>query len=120
MTRAEFSRRTKLKAWERAGGACETCGRKLYPGDRIEYDHRVTCEQGGDSSLENCALLCGPCHSEKTKQDAKVSAKSRSVRARHVGAAAPKAVVPGSRKSKWKRKANGRTVLRAEDGKARL
>lgn len=110
--RAEFSRRTKLNAWERAGGACEACGRKLFPGDRIEYDHRVTCEQGGGNDLGNCQVLCGWCHNGKTATDARRSAKSRSVRAGHVGAKKAKAPLPGGRQSRWKRKINGEVVER--------
>lgn len=110
--RAEFSRRTKLNTWDRAGGACEDCGRKLFPGDGAEYDHRVTCEQGGDNSEANCVLLCTGCHALKTKKDAKVSAKSRSVRAGHIGAKASKRPLPGSKASGWKQKLSGEWVRR--------
>lgn len=111
--RQEFSRRTRLDTWERAGGCCEGCGRKLYPGDRQEYDHRISCEQGGDNSPANCELLCGWCHDGKTAVDARKAAKSRSVRAKHVGAAKPRKPLPGSRASGWKRKIDG-TVERRE------
>lgn len=90
MKRAEFSRRVKLDTWDRAGGACEHCHRKLFPGDRIEYDHRIACEQGGSNGAENCQVLCGWCHAGKTAGDAKVIAKSRGVRARHAGAEKPR------------------------------
>ncbi len=113
MSRAEFTRTTKLAAWERSGGRCESgCRRKLYPGD-IEYDHRITCEQGGDNGIENCVVLSKACHGMKThKVDAPRRAKSRSVRAKHVGADKPKRPMPGSRASKWKQKVGGEWVLR--------
>ncbi len=102
MRRAEFTRSVKLAAWDRAGGRCECgCRRKLYPGD-IEYDHRITCEQGGDNSLENCVVLSKACHGMKThKVDAPAAAKSRSVRAKHIGAHKPKRPMPGSKASGW-------------------
>ncbi len=110
--RSEFSRKTKLAAWERAGGGCEECGKKLFPGDRVEYDHIITCEQGGDNSLENCAVLCRDCHVMKTAIDAGRTAKTRSVRAKHTGAHQSKHVIPGSRRSGWKIKLDGTVVRR--------
>lgn len=113
MKRAEFSTRTKLQAWDRAGGKCEDCGRKLHVGDVREYDHRIPCEMGGDNSPGNCVLLCGPCHARKTATvDAPAIAKSRHVRARHVGAKTARNPLPGSKGSKWKRKISGEVVKR--------
>lgn len=115
--RQEFSRRTKLQAWDRCGGQCEECGRALRPGDRIEYDHRIPCEFGGGNTLDNCQVLCGWCHGAKTSTaDAPAIAKARSVRARHVNADDPhKQKIPGSRGTKFKRKVGGGTVLRDQE-----
>ncbi len=113
--RTEFTRTTKLAAWDRCGGRCECgCDRKLYPGD-IEYDHRITCEQGGDNSLENCVVLSKACHGVKThKVDAPRRAKSRSVRAKHVGADKPKRPMLGSRASGLKKRLDGTVIRRPE------
>lgn len=53
---------------ERSGGMCETegCNR---PGD--EYDHELPVALGGESTLENCRLLCSVHHSIKTVDDVK-------------------------------------------------
>ena len=111
--RAEFSRRTKLQAWDRSGGRCECgCGKKLAAGE-VEYDHRISCEMGGDNSLDNCVVLWTACHARKTaKEDAPAIAKSRSVRAAHVGAKKSRNPIPGSKASRWKRTIDGRTVER--------
>lgn len=114
MTRAEFSRKTMLAAWDRAKGCCEGCGKKLFPGDRKEYDHVIPCELGGTNAADNCQLLCGPCHKAKTATDQRTFAKARSVRAKYLGAFKPKAIIPGSRASRIKRKINGETVRRDE------
>ncbi len=112
--RAEFTRKTKIAAWERDGGRCRHgCGRKLRPGDRIEYDHIIRCELEPDNSLENCQVLCGACHDYKThKVDAPAAAKSRSVRAKHIGAHKPKRPMPGSRASGLKKRLDGTVVPR--------
>lgn len=113
MARQEFTRTTKLKAWDRAKGRCENCERKLFPGDRVEYDHRIPCALGGDNSLGNCQVLCGWCHGEKTaKSDAPTIAKSRSVRARHVGAKTPKRKGNGFGPKHLKKKVTGEVVPR--------
>lgn len=113
--RQEFSNRTRLQAWERAGGRCEECGVKLHVGDRREYDHRIPCALGGDNGLGNCVVLCGPCHGSKTaQQDAPQIAKAKRVAAKHSGAHRPKSRIAGSKGDKWKRKIDGTTVRRSE------
>jgi len=109
VTRRPFSRTIKLAEWARSGGCCRSCGRKLFPGDGVEYDHRIPDEQGGENTLENCQILCKSCHRTKTGADMKVIAKSRSVRAQHVGASKPKRPM---RNRKWKRKVDGKVVAR--------
>jgi len=112
--RTEFTRTTKLAAWDRSGGKCEEpeCAHKIFPGDGPEYDHRIPAEQGGDNSLGNCQVLCIPCHKAKTRDDMKVISKSRSVRARHVGASKPRKIMDGSRDSDWKHTVNHGWVRR--------
>jgi 5-methylcytosine-specific restriction endonuclease McrA len=93
--RREFSNRTRLQAWERSGGKCEECGIKLQVGDRREYDHQIPCGLGGDNSLDNCVVLCGPCHSSKTtREDVPRIAKAKRVAAKHSGAWRPKRKIP--------------------------
>lgn len=91
MKRREFSTKIKLAAWQRSGGKCETCTRKLAPGD-IHYDHVIPDGLGGEPTLDNCAVLCRSCHAVKTTtQDVPAIAKSKRVQARHAGAKAPSA-----------------------------
>ena len=95
MKRKEFTRTTKLAAWDRAGGCCEACGRKICPGDGPEYDHRIACELGGDNSAANCTVLCRWCHTAKTTgEDVPAIVKGRRVRARHANARTPKRKMP--------------------------
>ena len=84
-TRLEFSKKTKLAAFQRSDGNCEGCGAKLLTG-RIEYDHQIPAAMGGDNSLGNLTVLCYTCHAIKTrKQDIPRIAKSNRQRAKHIG-----------------------------------
>jgi 5-methylcytosine-specific restriction endonuclease McrA len=79
MSRAEFSKATRLAAFRRAMGRCEGCGGLLTFG-KFAYDHRNPNEFSGDNSLENCQCLCSGCHDNKTyKQDIPAIAKSNRV-----------------------------------------
>jgi len=66
MARTEFSKKTKLAAFERANGHCERCGNKILT--HAEYDHRLPDYLGGDNDLANCVCLCPKCHGRKTKE----------------------------------------------------
>ena len=77
--------RVKLRIFEAHGGACATCKRKLYPGDRIEYDHVRPLWQGGENRESNLQPLCGGCHQPKTVAEAKQRAKSLRIRKAQAG-----------------------------------
>jgi 5-methylcytosine-specific restriction enzyme A len=89
--RAEFSKKTKAEAFQRAKGHCEKCSAPLRPG-KFEYHHHVEAALGGPNTLENCAVWCDACHDPHT---AKVStprvAKMKRQQAAHIGAKAPAA-----------------------------
>lgn len=113
MSRSEFSRTTKLKAFERAQGRCETCNCKLGAQDRKEFDHVLPCALGGTNTVENCEVLCVACHKAKTKGDKGRIAKADRQRATHQGFKAPKRGGFQTNKSgKWKKKMNGEVVRR--------
>lgn len=91
--RLEFTKATKLLAWERCKGRCEgdLCGHAKLQVGKYEYDHIVAANLGGDNSLDNCAVLCLACHGEKTtKLDTPTAAKVKRIHAKHVGATSRK------------------------------
>ena len=104
-SRREFSPKTKRMAFERSKGMCEGCGITLER-KRPEYDHRDADYFSKDNSLENCAVLCQPCHRAKTNRDIKIIAKTKRIRDREAGI---KKRRPGFRS--W-RKFNGEVVYR--------
>jgi 5-methylcytosine-specific restriction protein A len=88
--RHEFPAKVKLAAWERCGGRCEKCTRKLYPGD-IHHDHRVPDSMGGEPILDNCQVLCRSCHCNKTSiEDIPAIAKGKRIRRKHLSIRGPR------------------------------
>lgn len=78
MSRREFSKKTKRDAFVRAAGHCEGpgCGAKLTLG-KFAYDHIDPDGLTGEPTLENCQVLCAPCHLEKTRLDVKHIAQAK-------------------------------------------
>jgi len=106
VSRQEFPRKVMLAAFERACGACESCGVRLTIA-KFHYDHVLADGLGGAPTLENCQVLCWACHRIKTgSRDVPMIAKAERQRAKHLGAN------PRPRRSKWKRKVDGSVVLR--------
>lgn len=113
MTRHEFAAKIKVQAYERCKGHCEKCTAHLFAG-KFQYDHVIADAMGGEATLKNCEVLCSACHSNKTTtEDVPRIAKAKRVERNHIGAdTKSRAVIPGSKKSKFKKKLNGETVLR--------
>lgn len=65
MSRREFPAKVRKAAEKRCAGKCETCGVKLPVGG-YHFDHDVADGLGGEPTLENCKVLCLPCHKVKT------------------------------------------------------
>ncbi|MET3924555.1 HNH endonuclease [Devosia sp. 2618] len=66
------------------GDACK-CGRKFGPGVRANCDHIVPLADEGENRESNLQMLCNWCHVEKTSAEATSRAKSRRIRAKHLG-----------------------------------
>jgi 5-methylcytosine-specific restriction endonuclease McrA len=65
--RAEFSKKTKLEAWTRAGGRCECgCGLKII--GTPEYHHVIEAAVGGSADVGNCQVLDPKCHRKITSE----------------------------------------------------
>ena len=91
--RVEFTKKVRVEAFVRAGGLCEnpSCKAKLKVGE-AEYDHRIPFYISRDSSLDNCQVLCRPCHrapGAKTADDQRTIAKIKRVKMKHEGTFPP-------------------------------
>lgn len=87
--RAEFSRKTKALAFERAKGRCQSCKNKIIAANGpAQYDHIIPAAVGGSNELDNCQVLCKrPCHDLKTHAtDVPEIAKTKRIRDKHTNA----------------------------------
>jgi 5-methylcytosine-specific restriction protein A len=119
--RREFSAKVRVAAFQRSGGFCEChrlvnvpgivpggCGARLEAG-RINYEHIIPDNVGGEPTLDNCAVLTRTCWRIKTDgYDAPIVAKGRRRERAHIGAKTrSRNLMPGSKGSGWKRKMDG-------------
>lgn len=82
--RREFSKEVRRQALRRAGKKCEGCD-ALF-GVKFHFDHDIADGLGGEPTLENCKVLCHPCHDEKTrKHDIPLIAKTKRIQDKHNG-----------------------------------
>lgn len=105
----EFSKATKLAAWQRSKGICECgCGVKIIAGDGPEYDHKIEVALGGDNSIENCVVMRKRCHDAKTKKRRPELDKTRAGFEKRIGARKSRGKpLPGTKASGWKHKMDG-------------
>ena len=71
--RKPFPKAVKLAVLKRSGGSCEAegCGN---PGR--DFDHIDAVAFGGESTLENCQLLCRQCNADKAIDEARRAARA--------------------------------------------
>ncbi len=83
--------RVRVRIFDKAGGACAICSRKIGGIVRPAIDHIIPIIAGGKNRESNLQLLCmSPCHAQKTKRD--VAEKSMIARkhAKHLGILTPR------------------------------
>ena len=104
--------RVKLRVFEAHGGKCHLTGRKIVPGDKWELDHLLALANGGQHRETNLAPALSDAHRAKTAKDVAQKAKDDRVRKKHLGIHQPKSVIPGSKRSRFKKKISGEVVPR--------
>lgn len=108
--RRNFSKSVQRQASARAEGKCEgvSCGARLKRGEG-HFDHIIADALGGEPTLENCQLLCRPCHDEKTfKHDIPAIAKTKRIQDRENGIRKP----PTLRSAPFRKATPQRTATR--------
>jgi 5-methylcytosine-specific restriction endonuclease McrA len=97
--------RVRIRVFDRAGGKCQCCTRKIRAGERWVADHIVALVNGGENSERNLQLLCDWCD-RKVKTPADVAEKKivARKRAKHLGIDKPKSRGFDKR---WRKKMDG-------------
>lgn len=120
MSRREFPKRVKREALDRAAGQCEgklagsdeRCPCALNRG-KYHFDHDLPDWMGGPPTLENCVVLCIPCHHDKTSGiDAPAIAKAKRIRDRERGIRSPSRLRGQGFRSPPPQKSASRKVVR--------
>lgn len=105
--------RVRLRVWEREGGCCHRCRRKIAAGEGWTLEHVTALINGGANAESNLALTCDWCLPGKNAEDVAEKAVNARRRAKHIGAKPPpRNPIPGSKASGWKRTISGQTVRR--------
>jgi 5-methylcytosine-specific restriction protein A len=93
---------------------CHICELPVDPvHQRWELDHIIPLASGGKDDDDNLAPAHAKCHLTKTINDVGKIAKGKRMRAFHLGTKVPpQRIMPGSRRSKWKKKLDGTVVRR--------
>lgn len=110
--RKGFTRKQRASIFLAADGVCHICKAKII-GFEWDVEHIIPLASGGTNDPSNLAPAHKSCHSDKTSSDVKTIAKIKQVRDKHIGAWVKKSPpMPGSRKSKFKKKMDGSVVIR--------
>lgn len=81
--------RVRARVFERCGGRCHRCNRKIGPADTWSIEHLIALINGGQHREGNFGISCGWCKPVKDAEDVAIKSKGAKVRARHLGIKAP-------------------------------
>ncbi len=103
----------RLRVWERTGGICVLCDRKI-DGVRERWiaEHIRALELGGTDDLDNMGPAHEMCAAVKTQDDHRRTARAKRQKIRHIGAESSKRPLPFGKASPWKRTIAGKVVPR--------
>jgi 5-methylcytosine-specific restriction endonuclease McrA len=100
---ADIPPRVRLRVWDKCGGCCAACQRKIAAGEKWQCDHKHALANGGRHAESNLQVLCDWCHKFKTRSDVAVKAWHYKRRLAHAGIKQRKRrPFPGSKESGWK------------------
>lgn len=105
--------RVRVRVFQRTGGCCHVCTRKIAAGDRWECDHVVAVINGGANRESNLAPICGNCHPAKTADDVSTKSKTYRMAAKAAGVKRKgRSSFQTNRDGAWKAKIGGGVVRR--------
>jgi 5-methylcytosine-specific restriction enzyme A len=114
--RKKITNKERAEIFLRAEGNCHLCGMTIRPGEDWDVSHPETgLWAGGSDDRAVLKPAHRKCHKRHTAGETTQRAKEARVQQKYIGAFQKTGrPMPGSKRSKFKRKVNGRTVLRGE------
>lgn len=103
--------RVRVRVFDRCGGRCHRCSRKIAAGERWTLEHLKSLINGGENREGNLSVTCDWCLPIKNAEDVAEKSKVAHVRAKHLGIRR-RSSMPGSRDTRWKKKISGDVVFR--------
>lgn len=76
--------RVRVRVFDKAGGRCHVCGRRIRAGEYWENDHVVALINGGENRERNLAPACSNCCKPKTAADVAEKSDIYDKRRKHV------------------------------------
>lgn len=77
--------RVRARVFERCGGKCHRCGRKINAGEKWTLEHVIALINGGRNAESNLSVTCDWCLPVKNAEDVAIKAKGAKVRQAHLG-----------------------------------
>ena len=77
--------RVRLRVFERVGGKCHRCRRKIAAGESWTLEHVVALVNGGPNAETNLDVTCSWCLPAKNAEDVAVKSKTYRMLAKHRG-----------------------------------
>ena len=76
--------RVRVRVFERCGGKCGQCGRKIRPGEGWTLEHVIALINGGANAEHNLGVTCDWCLPAKNAADVAEKAKVYAVKSKHL------------------------------------
>lgn len=113
--RKPLTDRQRLELFLSENGRCCICGLPIRAASEAWDEHILPLADNGSNEIGNRGVAHEKCARSKSAKEAKERAHLRRAAERHFGAKRPKKIMPGSRRSPWKKKADGSWVRRDQE-----
>lgn len=67
ITIRDFDANTRRSVYEKQNGLCPACG-KHYELEEMDADHITPWSKGGQTTQDNCQMLCKECNRQKSNK----------------------------------------------------
>lgn len=107
MSRKTITPTQRAAIFRDADGLCHLCSRQIAPGEAWEVEHVQALALRGKDAPENWRPAHVDCHAVKSKDDVRMIRKADRQSKAHAGIKRTTRPMPGSKRSRWKRKMDG-------------